>query len=94
MPTIERNSASAKFISRFNNIGNRMNSDKDGMTNQNILFDNSMTLLVSFVSINSQMKARMDNNGMEAKMPPIKLLAFDTSDMITIRTADIATLMM
>ena len=94
MPIIDRNNASPKFISRFNNIGKSMNSDKDGMTNQKMLFDSSMTLVVSFVSINSQMKARMDNNGSEARIPPIKLLAFDISDMITIRTADIATLMM
>ena len=91
MIAIDVANAIGKLIFRFNNIGKTTNNEREGITNQKILFDKLITFSMSFVSTNNQMNARIDNNGSEANSPPIKLLVLEISLTNTIIMADMIT---
>jgi len=79
------------FLSK---IGNEMNSANEGITNQNILIDNSDIFSVSFVSIYNHVNASTDTIGIEASIPPTSELLLEISDISTIKIAVIANLTM
>lgn len=87
MPSESQNS-----IFFFNKIGKRMKNNSEGITNQKIPWDKSAIFAVSFVSIYSHTKASNDTMGIEAKILPINVLLFDTSEIATIVTDDSNTL--
>ena len=67
-----------------------MNKAKDGITSQNILFDNWTTCAESCVSIYSQIIAITETSGMEASIAPKNVLRLDTSEIKAISIADIS----
>jgi len=68
------------------------NNARDGITNQNMLIDNSDTWVRSLVSSYKNINAIMEMNGNEARMAPQKLLFFDISDIKKISSAEPAIL--
>ena len=54
------------------------------MTNQNTLIENSDINSVFLVSAYNHIMANTDMSGIEANMPPISVLRFATSEIITI----------
>ena len=70
--------------------GNVMNSTSDGITSQNIPFDNWITCKESFVSMYNQIIAITDTSGIEARTAPKNVLRFETSEIKAIRMADIS----
>jgi hypothetical protein len=82
------NKLSQKLTPFRNSNGNTTNKTKDGITNQNILFDKFMTCLTSLVSRYSQTNANNDVNGMEAKAAPQNELRLASSETATNTAAD------
>jgi len=69
-----------------------MNRVIEGAINQTILLENSTAVVLLFVSIYIQVIARMDTKGMAASKAPIKLLRFAISDIRTMSTVVIISL--
>ena len=76
------------------NNGKVMNKTKDGITSQNILFDNWTTCAESCVSIYSEIIAITETSGMEASIAPKNVLRLATSEIKAIKIAEIITFIM
>ena len=68
-----------------------MNKTNDGITSQNILLDNWTTCAKSWVSIYNQIIAITETSGMEANIAPKNVLRLATSEINTIKIAEITT---
>ena len=75
-------------------MGKTINKTKDGITSQNTDKDNRDTVSIFFVSIYIQINAKTEIMGIDANIPPARVLFFDTSVITTIKTALIKTFMM
>jgi hypothetical protein len=64
-----------------------MNSVIDGAMSQTIEFEKSTALFVSFVSTYIHVIAKIETKGIAAKMAPARLLLFPISDIATINSA-------
>jgi len=73
-------------------IGNTKKSVIEGAMSQIILFENSTAFVLEPVSIYIHVIANMETKGMAAKMAPSKELLFAISDMSTISTVVIISL--
>ena len=69
-----------------------INNTNEGKTSQKILQAKAITFSGSLVSIYSQIKAKIEINGIDANKPPIKELRLLISDINTISKAEIETL--
>jgi hypothetical protein len=78
----------------FNKKGKSRKKLIEGNTIQKIPDDKSAILPTSLVSRYSQINARKEIRGMDAKMLPNKLLRFEISDITTIMMDDIITFIM
>ena len=76
----DRIMANPKAIPFFSIIGNTMKNTSEGNTAQNIPHDKSMTFCESPVSRKSQIIARMEVKGSDARMAPIKVKRLPNSD--------------
>ena len=70
-----------------------MNKTNDGITNQNMLFDNWTTWAESWVSTYNQIIAITETSGMEASIAPKNVLRLATSEIKAIKIAEITTFM-
>ena len=70
-----------------------MNKTNDGITNQNMLFDNWTTCPESWVSTYNQIIAITETSGMEASIAPKNVLRLATSEIKAIKIAEITTFM-
>ena len=66
-----------------------MNKERDGKTIQKMLVESWETFSMLDVSMYSQIKAKTDTIGNEARIPAAREYLFEISDMATIRTAEI-----
>lgn len=69
-----------------------MNNTKDGITNQNIEIESFEIVSMFLVSMYNQIKAITETNGIEAKIAPRSELLFESSEIATIKIAEINTL--
>ena len=67
------------------NKGSVTNKAKEGSTSQNMLLARALTFAISLVSTYSQIIARTETKGIDAKIAPIKVLRFATSEIATIK---------
>ena len=68
-----------------------MNKTNDGITNQNMLFDNCTTWPESWVSTYNKIIAITETSGMEASIAPKNVLRLATSEIKAIKIAEITT---
>ena len=68
-----------------------MNKTNDGITSQNMLFDNWTTWAESWVSTYNQIIAITETSGMEASIAPKNVLRLATSEIKAMRIAEIST---
>lgn len=73
--------------------GKLMKSVIDGAINQTILFENSTAFVASFVSIYIHVIARIDTKGIAARIAPAKLLLLEISEISTISSVVMKSLM-
>jgi hypothetical protein len=78
----------------FKKIGNTRNKDREGITSQKMLVDNSEIFCVLPVSQYSHKIESKDTIGKDANNAPITLLRLEISEMNTINIAEIRTLIM
>lgn len=69
-----------------------MNSVMDGAMSQTMFCENSTALLLLLVSIYIQVMANMETRGIAANMAPAKLLLLEISEINTIKTVVITSL--
>lgn len=72
--------------------GKAMNSVMDGAMSQTILCENSTALLLLLVSIYIHVMANIETKGIAASMAPAKLLLLEISEISTIKTVVITSL--
>lgn len=65
-----------------------MNNVTEGNTNQKILFDNCITILISRVSSYNQIIDNIEISGSDAKIAPPKVLRLPISETATIMIAE------
>ena len=75
-------------------IGKITNNTKEGITNQKIEYESFEIVSTFFVSTYIQIKANTDTKGIDAKIDPINELLFESSDIPTIKIAEIKTFIM
>jgi hypothetical protein len=68
-----------------------MNNERDGRTIQKMLVESWETFSMLDVSMYSQIMAKTDTMGNDAKTPAAREYLFEISEMVTIRRAEIAT---
>ncbi len=69
-----------------------MNSVMDGAMSQTMFCENSTALLLLLVSIYIQVMANMETRGIAANIAPAKLLLLEISEINTIKTVVITSL--
>lgn len=86
--------AGVNLRSFFRSSGNTKKKIREGRTTQKILVDRSMTFCTFFVSLYSQMMARIDISGSEASMAATGVNFLPSSDTPAMMSADTTILMM
>ena len=94
MIPVESNIAHPKRMFFPNNQGNKIKKESDGRTSQKISVLSCLILTISLVSKYSQMIAKKETKGTEASSPANNPLFLDISEISTIRTLEIRTLIM
>ncbi len=75
----------------FRKIGSMIKNNREGIIIKKILFDKSIILWMSFVSMYSQDNAIIDKIGKEAKIAATGVYFFHSSDIQAISNAEIIT---
>ncbi len=73
-------------------IGKTIKKSNDGITIQNIPVDKLAILLISLVSIYNQINAKNETKGIDANILANKVLRLEISEISTIITDDVRTL--
>ena len=86
--------AGVNLMPFFRSRGSAKKKIKEGSTTQKILVDRSITFCTFFVSLYSQMMARIDTSGSEANTAATGVNFLPSSDTPVIMSADTTILMM